>query len=879
MSNINFDNPLLLLIAIPLLILVAVSFILVIRKENRTFNNIFSLICHILIVVLLSLAFAKTTYETVMTETNIYVLADVSYSSNENLELIDKYIDDLKDNVPKNSKIGIVCFGKDYELLVEPGEEIISVKNANVDVGATNICSALEYTATLFKDNVIKRIVIISDGEETDDSNIVSVVQSLASDDIYIDAIYLDNNIDENSKEIQVNQVEYVDSTFLNIEEKVNATIQTSFDTKAIVTLYYNDEIYSEKAVFLNKGYNMISLGLNTSESGDHTYKFVVNSDEDTSSFNNTFIFNQVVSEKKKILFISGDKADRENAENLYGDSSEIDYYINDGEVPFTVEDLCVYDEFILSNIDIRKLYNYSQFVKSIDTLVSEFGKSLVTFGNTYIQNNYDDETLSALSDMLPVKYGNNSQEEKLVTIVLDISRSMEFDYRLQCAKNAAMTILDNLDDNVNVMIVPFFGEVGQKELPRKASEREYLKEVIKNYNVYQGTFMGSALENTYSTIKDFPYEKNEVILITDGLPYGEQKNQVILYAQKMAESNIMLSVIHTIIKESVDFTKQVAEAGKGYHYFLEKVEQVESLVLNEVLNSLTEVILEANPSSVSILRTKEDLVKGIDELPNINGLYNNVKKSSAKVVLEAKYTDTIGNKYDVPLYSYWNYGNGKVSSFATSISGDWISDWYNSDDAKTVLMNIDDFNIPEKRVNSSFIIDTHMEGTNTEIIVTAPSLNSGSELTINIIYPDGTEESKLLAFDSQKYITDIKTDKAGKYVIQLSYKLGELSYSAEYVFNISYLPEYNKFTIFEASNLYYMVSENGQISETGELRLENDNSTEQKYIIDFTPAFMIICVILFVLDVIVRKLRLQDIKSLFGLSKKKKFVKQERRD
>ena len=42
-------------------------------------------------------------------ETNIYVLADVSYSSNQNLELIDQYIEDLGDNVPRNSKIGVIC--------------------------------------------------------------------------------------------------------------------------------------------------------------------------------------------------------------------------------------------------------------------------------------------------------------------------------------------------------------------------------------------------------------------------------------------------------------------------------------------------------------------------------------------------------------------------------------------------------------------------------------------------------------------------------------------------------------------------------------------------------------------------------------------------
>ena len=105
----------------------------------------------------------------------------------------------MKDILPKFK-------GKDYEVLTDLGEEFKSVKESKVNKSATNIKEALEFTATLFKDNVIKRIVIISDGEETKESNIVSVVQTLAVDDIYVDAIYLDNNIIE-YKPNYVNQI------------------------------------------------------------------------------------------------------------------------------------------------------------------------------------------------------------------------------------------------------------------------------------------------------------------------------------------------------------------------------------------------------------------------------------------------------------------------------------------------------------------------------------------------------------------------------------------------------------------------------------------------------------------------------------------------
>lgn len=864
MNSINFDNPWLLIIGIPLLLIVVVSFIVAVRKDNKTIHNVTSFVIHILIVILITLGLAKTSYERIITETNIYILADVSYSSNKNLDLIDEYINELEGNVPKNSKIGIVCFGKDYEVLTDVGEEIKSVKESKVDKSATNIYEALEFTATLFKDNVVKRIVIISDGEETKESSIVSLVQNLSVENVYVDAIYVDNNLKEDDKEIQINEINYINSTYLNNEETVYAIIQANTTSKAYVKLYKDNELLKEKAVVFAKGYNSITFDLDTSIVGTFDYKLVVESDDDTSTYNNNYMFTQTVNEKLQMLFISSNNSDLEQAKELYGNSCIIDAYVNNKNVPYTIEQLSKYDEFVLSDIDIRTLNNYSQFIASIDTLVSKFGKSLITFGNTYIQNNYDDPTLSVLNNMLPVKFGNNENEDKLVTLCLDISRSMEQVDRLKIAKETACSILDNLDDDVMVLVIGFYGEVRTIHQQSPASEREVLKEKIRNLEAYQGTFMGSALGYTYEAVTSLPYSKNEVILISDGLPYGEQATSAKVMVKKMADANIMLSTVHTISLDGGDLLKELASIGKGYYYYIKDVESVNGLVLNGVMNSLTDTILEANESTVEVLLKKEVLVEGIDALPNILGLYNNTKKSSAKVILEATYTDITNTSYKIPLYSYWEYGNGVVSTFASTISGNWISKWDSDTLGTKALSNVPKANQPNERIDSAFIIETQSLGTNTLLNVVAPSLNVNSVLNVKVTNPDNSVVTKELTFNSENYVCELVTDLVGEYVVELTYQLGQTLYTSTYSFTISYLPEYNSFTIFEASNLYYMVSNNGQVSENGKLVLTNDNSNEQKYIYDFTSLFMIICVILAVVDVIVRKLTLNDIKALF---------------
>ena len=58
MRNISFDNPWLLLLAIPLLAVVIVPYSIAIRKDNKNAHTVTSLILHLLIVALVVHALA-----------------------------------------------------------------------------------------------------------------------------------------------------------------------------------------------------------------------------------------------------------------------------------------------------------------------------------------------------------------------------------------------------------------------------------------------------------------------------------------------------------------------------------------------------------------------------------------------------------------------------------------------------------------------------------------------------------------------------------------------------------------------------------------------------------------------------------------------------
>ncbi len=886
MNNINFDRPYVLIGLLVVLILLVVSFIISVNKENKSKQNVTSFIIHIIMSILIMLSFAGMTYETTVTETNIYVLADVSYSSSKNLDLIDDHIKKLQNSVPDNSKIGVICFGKNQEVLVELGGKLKSVKESKVDNSETDIASAIKFAVDRFGDDVVKRLVLISDGEDTSGSDLGSLVRSLSVDNIYVDAIYIDNNIKEDVKEVQINEVDYKQSTYLDNDESVYIYLQSNMENSTYVNLelHCDGSLFKHDVVKLQKGHNMVSYSLNTDEPGEHEYEVIIKPEEgdDESQLNNTYYFNQKVAEKMKVLFVGSSLDDEVQAKKYYGKDVELTTITKAKDVPYSMEELAKYDEYVLSNVDVRTFNNSATFVNNLDVLVSEFGKSLITMGNTYIQNNEDDEILTTYSDMLPTKYGNDNKKRS-VTILFDISKSMLLTSKMIIAKKAACAILDNLDDDVRVSCIVFYGEIEMLFTMKDASERETLKKQINDLQCYQGTFLGSALRYTYEYVKEQKNVRNEVVLISDGLPYGgngngSESNLSTANVQRMAAENIAFTSVCIVDNgDGKTFMQNLATKGKGDFYYFNDEDKVVSGILDGVLNSLNETILDKSESTVSISLTKDSLVSGITELPNVKGLYNNSAKSSADVVLEATYTTADGASFIVPLYSYWKYGNGRVASFASNIGGDWAKNWKNDPQANLIMQNMVSLNQPNERIDSSFIVSNESKGTFDDIVVVAPNINKKAELRITCTDNDGNLIkdrdgkdvkdvllSRIVEDNIQKYVTEINTSKVGEYNVKLVYSLGGNSTETYYKFHVSYLPEYNSFTIYEASTLYYMVSENGQVSEDGNLVLVNDSSDVLKYVINFAPVFMLISAILIVVDIIIRKLKLQDIKSLF---------------
>ncbi len=883
MKNISFDNPYLLLLIIPLLLLLLIPFFITRSKDNKTLGWGLSLGLHILLSVIVTLAAAGIMSESVVTKTTVYVLADVSYSSERNLDEIDAYIEEISESLPENSKLGVVCFGKNVVMHTPAGRKITSVAEADVDDSATNLVGALKYTGGLFDGGSIKRIVLITDGNDTvnnSPSSIASAVEQLVEAGVKIDTIFLDNSLKEGDSEVQLSGVEYSESTYIGHESFAKLLIQSSTSTEVMVELFARErgvdteyEKIGYTVVSAESGLSTLKMSLPTDKAGTFDYKAVITADVDGSASNNERTFTQQVVGKTSVLLVTGESSDAQAISMAYGDMADIDSYTVSSPrtyVPFTLEALIPYDEIILSNVDVRNINNANAFVDSLDTVVSQYGKSLVTLGDLYLQTEEDDPIFNKLEEILPVKYGSTSREGKLYTIVLDVSHSMFMAMKFTIAKESAIKLLSILNEEDYICLVTFSGEIKVRTPQLVGEVRQELIRYIDSLETAHGTDIGLGLEEALKAVQALNLAENQVMLISDGFSFDNTKDAKTV-AKQLFDSGVPLSIINTYVPSDGEGGRQtlreISRLGEGGNYYeISNVERVEDVVFGQVANDVTEAIVTKN-STVNIERYKDEIAEGFSTFPSVQGYIRSMEKYDATVPLTVNYVKSAELTERMPLYAYRAHGNGRVASFTSSVSGNWSSGW-TSEQRSLFISNLLDSATPAERVSYPFTLKIERTAYDCYVELLPSVLNASATVKMTMRLPSGRVLNAAPPFDSQKYFYTFTTDGVGSYELTVTYTYGDKEYTTVRTFEVPYLPEYDAFAAFDKAGIYEFIRGMGTLTEGEIPSLENDASEVTTYRVSYRIPLLIAAACVFLADVAIRTIRINRKRRKTALTK-----------
>ncbi len=901
MSNfsITFERPWLLLLLIPALALTLLPYFLLAKKYRRTRNRVISMILHMIVMTLCIsvLSGINFRYDVPNSDNEVILLVDLSHSGREERDKKDAFVKSVIDESGGQFRLGVVTFGFDQvyaaELTSDKNAAYASYLSAEApDDSATDIASAIGFAKGLFTRPETAKIVLITDGIPTD-GDAISAIKTAAADGVRLDTVFFGSSAHDEVEIVGVTTPDY--SIVAGDVFQLEMTVQSSFEGKANIRLFdedvngnVSDESYTVDFV---RGTQTFRLDYFFEIPDMHKLHFEIESDGDTLTENNSYYSYIFLNVFDKILIIERDQDEGIRLNDLLDDSeydvTRISVYDTE-KMPATLDELRAYDQVILVNIanaDMPAgfdtiLYNY----------VYEIGGGLFTVGGnkgfeadgTPIANAYDRADMygTLYQQMLPVQAINYTPPLGLM-IIIDRSGSMSGQDTatgrtyLDLAKDGAIACLNSLSERDWCGVMALDDQYHEEAEITPLPEMAKLRAAIDAIEIGGGTIYSGAIERAGEALKALRgVEKKHIVLVTDGQP-AETAEEYGEVAKRYYEAGITFSVvgINVADNDAVNMEQVTSEAG-GRFYDVKKPSELTSAMKEDLrAPEIRDVNYETFTPTIG---DHTSAVSGIEQedLPALQGFYGTKAKEGALVPLKGPY---------VPIYAQWKFGMGTVGSFMCDLEGLWSEDFLKSEAGTAFLNNVVsslfpiedirpreiDVGITEENYTTQISVYTDLaEGETIEITVRGPSSTRAADQQKIITSSDGLSRNDFLIRDPGIHeILVEKKDARGHVTARYStYKV--FSYSAEY--DAFKVPTLDKETVEGLAT----GGKVGVAETPWEVFEEYEKTLHRTY--DPMLPFIITALVLFLLDVAVRKFKFKWLHEIIRDRKAKKEMQAE---
>ncbi len=782
--SIHFAHPFLLLLLIAFLALDIIPYFTISKKYRKTRNRIVSMVLYGVVSLLAVLILAGTTFVSSKTNPNneVILLVDLSDTEERSKTNRDNFVKKAISQCKYDGiKVGIVTFGFDQEYAVELTREYDSVystyQNAEEpDRTATNIAGALEYTKDLFSNPDTSKIILITDGKETDE-NARSVIRNIVASGLKIDTVNIPSEYDGN--ETQINNVAFPDYHVNKGEEfNIDLEIYSTYSKNSIIELYDNGIKNEESSVdcAIQQGDQVIQFKHMFTEDGLHEITFKIKDESDQVIQNNEYSSYLFVESFNKVLILEQHQGDSDLLKAILTENNEFNIQtlnVTTDELPKSALELCAYDEIILNNIANSDLSN--DFVEILHEYVYNYGGGLFTTGGMDANDatlahsyNRNDMVGTLYQQMLPVQIIDYTPP---VGVIFIIDRSGSMDTKLddgttylEWARAGVTSCLNSLTerDYIGIMTLESDYNVILELTPRTQDLK--IRSAINSIDTASGgTSFSGAIENAGMALRSLKsVDKKHIIIVSDGYVTDGDTATYELDAKTFYETDgITISVIGVNMKTPTDANEYINK------------EDVDEIPVNSAyykmlrLTKLGHGILHAVPSDESarlVPEMREDLqapsIKEVSDEPfypivlnTASSIFNGVERlndeehaNTMTVQLDgffgakvrANATLLLAGDYNVPIYAQWKYGKGTVGSFMSDVYGHYSASFINDPNGQLFLKNVIKNLTPVENIRTNDIRLSLYEKNYSNSLSILTELNDGEYLTGSITYRDG---------------------------------------------------------------------------------------------------------------------------------------------
>lgn len=605
---------------------------------------------------------------------------------------------------------------------------------------ATNVQAGLRLALTLFPEGQLPRLVLATDGLETQGS-LTSEGETLSAFGVPLS--WLDLGPIERPNELMVVDLEVPAQIQARIPFTVATQVKASRPMRATCEVQVDGIVETTAEHDLPAGDTTLEHELKVAEGGDKKIAVAcraADEADDRFATNNRYELPVKVPERSKVLYIEGERRYQRNLAAALQEDFDVELRGPRG-TPRSLDEADEYDLIFLSDVprvgELGAEYLSSAQMRVLERYARKGGGLVFAGGeNSFGPGGWGQTILER--EVLPVRLDVQRPQETpnlALMLVIDRSGSMAGP-KIELAKQAAIETLEVLQPDDYLGIIGFDSRPDMILPMTRAIYTMRITAAVSKLGSGGGTNIFAALDYAYNSLTKVEAKIKHIILLTDGQssPAG-----ITELASQAALDRITISTVAVGLGSDQTLLRQVAEVANGRFYFTNSGQNIPQLFLKETSEVTRKALVEdpftprVNPRFSGL-----QMFRGLNmnPVPMLVGYVATRAKPRAEVIM----TSHLGE----PILARWRLGLGKVVVWTSDVKNRWSHYWLQWPGYAKFWRQLVRDTLRSETEDPSYRMVAEISGANLTVGVDAIDENDrfidGVESEVIVTDPDGEE-------------------------------------------------------------------------------------------------------------------------------------------
>lgn len=688
-------------------------------------------------------------------------------------------------------EVGLVIFGGNAAVELPPRTSYpYEALNSQIERGATNLEQALSLAAAMLPDENQGRLVLISDGVQTEGSPI-RLLDELRSRQIPVDVLPISYTYE---REVWLERLDLPQNVKLGESYEAAVVLSALTPGRGKLVLKENGQTIAEQPVEYLAGKNRYTFPIQLRAAGyyEYTASIEVSPEQDRLTANNGVLnYISVMGEGRVLLVVDprGSKRDWELLDRAIREAERATEVLEADNFPRDPISLTSYDCIVFVNVG-HDQFDALQLQAAHDAVYNlGIGFLMVGGPNSFGPGGYH---RTSIEDLLPVSMDVTQKKILPKGALAIILHSCEFPEGNTWAKRITKQAIKVLSgqDEVGVLAYLPEGEGWVFEMT-KASRYEELVPLINGAQIGDMPSFQNTMRLGYEALKKSDAAAKHMIIVSDGDPSPPQPALV----QQFKEAQISVSMVAVFPHGGLDISSMQAVASilGGRYYKPEDPAQLPAIFIKES-KTLKRTMIQ-NQEFVPEIDTPLPVIKGIEQFPPLGGYVLTSIKNKALQVLQTPPDPKQPEEARDPVLAVWQYGLGKSAAFTSDFSAKWGARWQSWDRFQPFIKQLMT-ELARVSQDTKLRLTTDTQGGESLIIAEDFATEERFlDVKARVAGPKGRVESvSLKQVGPRRYQLNMPLWGHGRYQVSVKGSAGGVDEQAYGGFVVPYSPEYLRF-------------------------------------------------------------------------------------